>query len=385
MKFRAILATVAAQAIAVLAIQFVAMVTLKPHSFGVFSTAYLAGALILSLSLSFVCEPWARDISSASHPATWQRYGSVALQFSALGGVIVGVVLAVVPLTRDVAAYATIAIAASTYRQSVRYFDAFRGDSKRVLIGDLVTAAFAVTLAGMAVAFDPGNAAAMTAAWGGASVAGSLVSRRPKLGGLCVLGRWWTSMREHIRPLVRDSLAMDFTAVGTPYLLIPILGVAGFGVYRAVSNVAAPVRLLLNPLRPQIARQSISRWRAASTVACALLAGVALGASAGVALVVVASLGWDTGTLGALGELAVPVGIFVSANFVGHLFYVVARYHASALALGVARVIQVVLGVGGPVVGSILWGVTGAVWIYALCAAGSASVWISAVKNYSKA
>ena len=58
-----------------------------------------------------------------------------------------------------------------------------------------------------------------------------------RAGGPCCAGL--RKRRRDIAPLTLDSLVQDISSIGAPYAIAPILGLANFGIYRAISNVAA--------------------------------------------------------------------------------------------------------------------------------------------------
>src|SRR3546814_2459591 len=57
-------------------------------------------------------------------------------------------------------------------------------------------------------------------------------------------------------------------------------GIANFGIYRAVSNVAAPVRLVLDPLRPVLSGASLTTLRSPRGIWIPIGISVAFGGAA---------------------------------------------------------------------------------------------------------
>jgi len=178
---------------------------------------------------------------------------------------------------------------------------------------------------------------------------------------------------------IKDSTLMDLGAIGTPFAVAPLLGIAGFGVYRAVSNVAAPVRLVLNPLRPTLAGQALSTHTSRKRVLSSIGLSLAFGFAAYVALMVVNAMQLSLGSLTAVVEYAAPAALFVGANFLGHYYYIIARTHTRGRLLLVGRIVQTCLAVLLPMGGVITLGLPGAICGYALATTASSLTWLALV------
>ncbi|WP_146070691.1 hypothetical protein [Cryobacterium sp. M91] len=374
-----------ANAASVLAVQLFALVTLAPANFGLFSVQYLLFAFGSSLSLSLISEAWLRADLQGRGRAEWRAYSSVTLYLSgAAGAVTLGLSLLIEPL-RSVAWLGAVAVAAAVYRSSARYYSVRMGERRGVISGDL--AGLGVASLVWVVLFSAGlrDLWIMTAVWAASAVAAAALSKRPKILRPQSLGEWRRGHAQQIRPLLRDSLLMDAGSIGTPYLLAPVLGLAGFGVYRAISNVAAPVRLVLNPIRPQLASAAIETQRSGKRVGIVVAASVIFGGAAYLGVLLVGMLPVSLGSLSEIVTFAVPAAVFVSASFLGHYFYIVARSHLSGRRLLAGRIIQTGLAIIVPIAGVLLGGLSGAIWGYAGCTAFSALVWMALVLRPSRA
>jgi len=186
---------------------------------------------------------------------------------------------------------------------------------------------------------------------------------------------WIRRHQKSIRPLLVDSLAMDLSAIGTPYALAPLLGVTNFGIYRGVSNVAAPVRLILNPLRPQVSAIDHARLARTSTLGLLSVASLATGAAAAAALLLLQRYFPHLGTLTELAGFAIPTGAFVAANMLGTSYYLIARNYAPARGIWVGRLVQTVLSTVLPILAALVFGLVGAIWAYTAATLLSAVTW----------
>lgn len=371
-------------AASVLAVQVFALVTLAPASFGLFSIQYLLFALGSSLSLSLISEAWLRADLRGGGRAEWAEYSSTSLYLAgAAGAVTLALSLLVEPL-RSVAWLGAIAVAAAVYRSSARYYSVRMGEVGGILAGD--AAGLALAVLAWVVLYSAGvrELWMMTAVWAASALAAAVLSKRPSLLKPKSLTEWRRRHAMEIRPLLRDSLLMDAGSIGTPYLLAPVLGLANFGVYRAISNVAAPVRLVLNPIRPQLASAPIETQRSSRRVTVVTAASLLFGGAAYLGLLLVGVLPVELGSLSAIVDFALPASVFVAANFLGHYFYIVARSHANDRRLLTGRIVQTLLAIVVPVVGVLVGGLTGAIWGYAGCTAVSAVVWTALVLRPSR-
>lgn len=363
--------TSSAAAVATLSVQVLGLITLAPTDFGLFSIVYLAGAFALSLALSLICEAATR--SRQDVPTSWADFSGASTEFALIFAAVSALVVSLTnsPLTPYWWLIA-LAIGGSAYRSTARFYAVENGDTRGSVLGDAIAAIVAVVLSVVTLTLHGGELSWVLGTWAASSVVAAVFSRWPALGRPGVLVRWTRQRWTAIAPLVRDSLIMDASSIGTPYALAPILGVGPFGVYRAVSNVAAPVRLLLNPIRPRIARLRMS----ASTVGAVVAGGIVLGGLAAGVLLLLGETSWPLGTLRDLIPFAAPTAIFVMANMVGHTFYIVSRLRASRRDLLAARLVQTALGVVGPLVGALLGGLSGAIWAYALSTLLSSLFWL---------
>lgn len=358
-----------------LAVQLVALIALSPAQFGAFSIQYLFFALSLSVALSFVSEPWLRVELRSGGGSDWRLYSSVSFYFALVAGLGALVLSLIVPPLRDVAVLGAIAVAASAYRASARYYSLRRGDYRGVLPGDIGgLAGYAVGVVVLLI-LGASGLVPVIAAWALGALASALLSRLPKLGPPSLLRVWVHEHRSDITLLLRDSLFMDLGAIGAPYLLAPAMGLADFGIYRAVSNIAAPVRLVLGPIRPRIAARPLAAHRRPRAVVLVVGVSVLFGVAAFAALLVLDAVGFELGALAGLLPYALPAAIFVGSGFAGNYFYVVARATASGRRLLIGRAVQTVLAVGLPLGGMLAFGLEGAIWGVSLSSAISAVVW----------
>lgn len=365
----------AVNAMYTLAIQLIALLSLTPTLFGVFSIQYLFLALSLSVALSVVSEPWLRVEMRSSELTTWRRYSSTATYFALSCGLCALVISLVIPQLREVSALGAVAVASSTYRACARFYSVRRDDPRGVLPGDLAGLVVTVISWTVCVAVGYTGLMAVVGTWALGSLASALLSRLPTVGSPTLISTWFRQHRPDIGLLLRDSLLMDAGAIGTPYALAPVLGLTDFGIYRAVSNIAAPIRLVLNPLRPHIASRRTGAHRSPRTIGLVVGGSLIFGAAAYAALLVLGALGMEVGTLTELVPFATPAAVFVGSGFAGHYFYIVARAIASGRQLMVGRIVQTVLAIGFPLTGALGFGLVGSIWGVSLASAISATAW----------
>ncbi|QIK84268.1 hypothetical protein [Sanguibacter sp. HDW7] len=331
--------------------------------------------------LSTVLEPAARSARARGASIDSLRTIGAATRLSVLaalcgGGIALVAVGGPVPTILG-----AVACSAATFRSAARFVEVSSGDARRATRGDMVATVGLLSGAGIVAAWGVESVETLLGVWAGAMFAGATASTWPRLTRVDRLRDWFADHREDIRPLLRESLVMDAGAIGAPYAIAPFLGASAFGIYRAVSNVAAPTRLVMNPLRPLIVATPLRTLLSVrGTVTVAALAVVA-GAGASAVLVLVDVWGVDLGSLSALARFALPTGIFVAASTVGHLAYLVCRAHSNPRELWFGRVAQSSVAFVVPVVGALLGGLDAAIWCYVSATVVGLVVWIVAIRR----
>jgi hypothetical protein len=361
-----------------LSVQVIALVSLTPVEFGSFSIQYLVFAFAASVMLSIVSEAWTRSDLGGRGRSSWHQYSAVSLQLATVAGLLtLGLSLAVGAL-QTVAVPGAIAVAAGAYRSSVRYFRVRSGAP--VLLGDLAGLLVTIGVWSLTSVLGGSGLPLVVMSWAGGALTSAVVqSQRPRLLPPRVFLVWWRRHRESIRPLLRDSLLMDSGAIGTPYVIAPLLGLAEFGIYRAVSNVAAPVRLLMSPLRPVLMSVPLVMQRSIRWIAGSTLSSLAFGALAYAALELISVISIGAGVLNDLVVFSIPVGIYVAFNTLGTYYMIVARGHIDAGWLLLGRVLHTVIAIVVPIAGALIGGLSGAIWAYAICTVTWSMVWVVVV------
>ncbi|MEW1961051.1 hypothetical protein AB0269_01155 [Microbacterium sp. NPDC077644] len=343
-------------------LQAIAILSLSPSDYGMFSFLFIGYAWFLSISYSVLSEPWARARHELGTPGPWRDYASVAIVLSLASALPVAAMSMFVDdiVTGLVMSLAT---ALAVYRAAARFRAAVDGKHLKVWLPDALGTVAMITLwLGLSVIISPVLAVAV--AWLAASAVAATTSLTPGSIDVRAVPRWWKNHSRRIRVLFSDSLLQDLSTVLMPLVLAPIMGLASFGVYRALFSTAMPVRLLLTPLRPAIGNRPLTFFAAPRTAATVFGTSVGIGAITAFGMWVVSETLLDPGTtLAVLGaDFAVAVGIFIAANGAATFYYFVARTHLSGRELMVARVEQLI-GIGvGPIAGFALWGLPGAVW-----------------------
>lgn len=372
-----IIGSTASNAVFSLSVQLLGLVTLAPSAFGVFSLQYLVFALGVSVSLSTVSEPWLRTDLAKGHRSSWPDYSNALIYLSVATAVATAILSLIVPGLAMVAATGAVAAGANVYRSGARYHQVRTGRWRIVLTADVLGVVVTVAVwAALFFATDLDRLLVLSLAWMFGGLAAAAAAQRPSLRGPGSVLVWFRLHREHIIPLLKDSSLMDVGSIATPFAVAPLLGLADFGVYRAVSNVAAPVRLVLNPLRPVLAGAPLPTFRSIRRVVLVVALSIGFGAAAAVALLIIGSLDIQLGSLTALTEYAIPTGLFVSANFLTLFYYMIARAHLTGNALLAGRIVQTILAILLPITGALVAQLNGAIWFYAVGTALGGVFWV---------
>ncbi|WP_188779382.1 hypothetical protein [Marmoricola endophyticus] len=359
----------------VLTVQALGLIFLKPDNFGLFSIQYLLGALAGSVCLSVVAEAWMREEIRTGVNWSWKTYANAATWVS-LGGVAVTMAVSLVfSDLRVIAVSGSVAVGLATYRVATRFYDVRKARYLHVVAGDVAGAGLALTVAiGSVAAGQKVGLQTLTWAWIAAGVGPLLLGGWP-VGVSAMSARSW--VRSHaasIKVLARDSVITDLSGIGTPLMLSPVLGVQGLGVYRAMSNAAAPVRLLVTPLRPALAGVSLAKVVSPRPALLIMLTAALPGIGCWVLLDLVRQVA-DIGTLTSLSAHSATVGLFVSGTFLLHIFSMFARTNLTGRGLLVGRILQLVLCMGLPLTFATTVGLSGAMVAYASATLCSGIMW----------
>ncbi len=357
-----------------LAPQLVALTTLAPRDFGKFSIVYLLFAWGASLQMSVVCEPVGRDRRRGHDGGANHDYRAVGTYIAVGAGALAGIAAQLLWQEPGLTAAMSLAAAAACFRVPARYAALLDGDWRAALIVDAAACVLLVVGGAGALVLDLGSIDVVVWSWGAAMVGACCFGLSPVLRGPAVLPRWLRRRRRDIAPLTLDSLIQDISSIGAPYVIAPILGLANFGLYRAISNVAAPVRLLIEPLRPSWARVDALVLRHKLVRASALIA-VPAGVAATAALEAIRFLPWQLGVLDDLRPWSVAAGAFVTFSLISLMFYAAARLQLGGRALWRGRVVQSSTAIVLPIGGALAGGLAGAIWSYVAATALGAIVW----------
>ncbi|MCC9069030.1 hypothetical protein [Arthrobacter cryoconiti] len=350
----------------------------KAEQAGEFAVVYLIFALGWSLTLSIICDAWVRVRGSMSLVEnSWEDYSPAASQLAIISGLIglgAGMVVYGTTLT---AVAAAVGIAANVSRLGSRYYRVVSHGPGAVIASDVATIVVflgvILTLASLKVDL----VLALAAAWAISNVIGAGFYRPARWSKSSHLDAWIRSRRHVVGILLKDSILMDAGANLAPLAMMPLMGASGFGIYRAVSSVATPVQLLLDPLRPNISQLPASVVTGRKTFAA--IAGAALGMSAAayaVLVIVIQRWGLFPGVLSDLAHFAIPCALFVAANLVGHFYYICARARLNHRAILTGRVFQTMVSVIFPFGGLLAFNLAGAIWGFALAAVCSGTTWL---------
>lgn len=363
-----------------LAPQLVALVSLGTRDFGMFSIGYLVFAWGASIQMSVVCEPVGRDQRRGRGDGVDREFRAVATYVAVFAGVLAGIASQLLWGDPAIAAVFGLAAGASCFRVPARYSSLLQGDWRGAMVVDAIASVLLVVGGAAALILDRSDIEVVIWAWGAAMVIACLVGPRPALSWPSVLQRWWRRRGRDIAPLTLDSLVQDVSSIGAPYAIAPILGLAGFGVYRAISNVAAPVRLLVEPLRPSWANVEAHLLRRQLLRASAVIA-IPAGLAAAVAIELLRFVPWDLGVLDDLRPWAPAAGAFVTLSLVSLMFYAAARLQLSGRALWRGRMMQSSTAIVLPIGGALIGGLGGAIWSYVAATGIGALVWLALTRT----
>lgn len=346
--------------------QIVALVVLSPTNFGIFALFSLAASLNGLLLAALVVDPWLR---STAQPTDEGAFTGVAAVGATIGGAPATLCVLLATSELSLALLAFLASSLVTLRTCLRVRDVRSQRGRVVLLGDVLGVVSLVAVIGTYGA-DMHLAECLWLIISGQAaplVVAALGSRSIRCHPLA----WWRAHRDDIRLLAADSLWGAVSGVGAPYALLPILGLTDFGTYRAISNLAAPVRLIVQPLKPMLPRLVVPK-RDIPGAASILALGFAMAALATGTLRVGIGDWADGSAIEALRVIAAPAGIYFGFNLVLQTYWARARLVTTRRLLRSTRRWHLAIASVLPLVGGASLGLHGAAWglggATALCA-----------------
>lgn len=370
---RSVLFTTLFNGIAALSPQILGLLTLSSREFGVFSVGYLIFAFGSSVMLSILCDPWVMSRPFRSVEG-WRIYSTILVTLCLIFACLSFGISILVSGDWIVSSLTVLGVSFGLGRVGLRHLLVFQRDWKVVFYLDF--AAIFGTFLGFMVGylFNLNELSIVLFAWAGGGACGSIAGGVPGFA-LGASITWLKAHRKTIRRLLSDSLVMDAASIGTPYLLLPLLGLGGFGIYRAVSNLSAPIRLALSPIRSLVlSNTALVGSRKVGTMLGFVAFIVSL--TGGLLMVLVENRGWVLGVLSDVAVYAVPTGIFLFSSVLISVYPLICRAEGTSKIIAVGRGIQSVAGVVLPVVGYFSAGISGSVWGLALGALVSGTAWV---------
>ncbi len=363
-------------AVAAVAPQLFALLLLETDQYGAFSLVYLVYALGNSVVCSSVAEASSRTSRREGEDDTWADYSAVLAYVSLAVGLLAGAAAIVVNMPIVGALVSVLAVGAGAWRFGSRYWQVRRREIGRALLGD-VLCLIGISASWLVVLLSGGARTATTAAacWAIGLVLASAVSRRPTIRGWRILRAWWATHTESIKALQGESALMDLGSIGTPLVTALFLPIDQFGIYRAMTSVGAPVGLILDPLRPVLARVRSEALLGPRLRIAVGVTGIGLGVAVAAALAAAGRWELPVATIVALSGYFLAAGVYVAGSMIGHYYYLVVRLVASGSWLMRMRIIQTTLVGVLPIAGAAIAGLVGAVWGLAVAVLVSGSGW----------
>ncbi|WP_432393934.1 hypothetical protein ACRQ5B_11460 [Pseudarthrobacter sp. L19] len=353
-----------------------ALLLFSTVDYGAFSVPYLIFALGWSMTLSAVCDTWARGRSEGTGRREWDSYSGALLTGAAAAALVTVAVTGFVLGNWMNAVAAGAGVGANIYRLGARFFHSASKGPQAVLASDTAgVAVFVLAVAATLVMHLPPLAGVLTG-WALASLASALLFPLPRPGRGTGLVSWVRQRRARIVPLLGESLLMDAGSIGAPLAMAPFLGTANFGAYRSISSVAMPIQLTLDPIRPNISQMPPSVLLSRKVLAVVLGVAALMSAACFAVLgLVLPHLHFVAGALATLAHYAVACTVYVAVGFLGHFYYIVSRGILAHGSLVRGRAIQTAMHILFPFTGLFLTGLDGAIWGFVAANAAAALVW----------
>lgn len=366
-----------ANGILVTGMPLIAMFFLAPADFGAFSVFLLIQGVSGAIVLSTVAEPWARHAREISITLSSMRdYYAILSLPSSLSGCITALAAYGITGSLSLSLLAALGAAAGTYRVGARFRLLFDGSAKRAFCGDAIGVAIATVFIALLVwqGIDV-SLETVVSLWAVALLSSFLATFRPALPTIAIIRAWNTTYKRDIRVLLADTAITDISGAGSQFLMAPVLGLGGFGTYRAAFNLVAPVRLVIAPLRPVIGSKKPGHFHSLKMTATVLSLMVVSGVMIWQFLELSSRLDIAMGTFGELKDYSVLVSLLFSGSVGLHLYSAIARVHSSPRQILISRAAQACFYGFGPLFAAVLFGLNGALIVAGASALVLSLVW----------
>lgn len=378
---------VGASSLFVMLLQLTPFLSLNAQEFGYYSIIQLIYILGTSTSLSLINEADFRLSRDSQIKSDWKDFSAISFWVSILFATIAIAVTWNIPALRNWSLLAALIVGTAVYRGTVRYRLVHEKLIKRLIFGDLL-GVLAYISSGFWFYFSFQSEFGLREillTWMIGQGLSTLFTRFPRSINPVRALKWIKNRRKQIGVLAPDSALQDVGSVWGPTFIAIVLDIISLGIYRAVTTVAAPIRLVLTPLRPLLAGQSLTKQYTWGSFGKVSLTAFCLGSVSIFVLLAVEVTGYRIGVLNDLAPFALPVGLYVASNFINFFYSVQARVTLPATKLLLTRALQAVsLGLA-PVLFATVLGLSGAIWGLGIGSAILSVMWIFMLKTYGNA
>jgi hypothetical protein len=329
--------------------------------YGYFSIIFLILALFYSLTYSIISEPWQR----LGKKENWLTYGAILSHFSLF--VFVITFLVSIFFSKDFVEPTLIAliISSSIFRFGSRYYSLSLSRNKKVLIPDLTFVTF-MTL-GLAFNILWPNVFTFNTfllIWSLSSILATFSSEKIILKNFTSSRTWIHNKKETIKPLVLDSTLLDLSGIGTPLILLPILGIQNFATYRSISNLTSPVKLVFSGLRPYISKIELHKISRNKLLIYSLIFSFLPAVGVYIFLELIKNSTFDFGVLEITSMYSTQVALVTFFTGIIGIFYILSRIYLGPKVILNVRLINVFTGIFLPLFGALIWGIEGAINLF---------------------
>lgn len=341
-----------------LEIQIWALVRLPPDQFGAISLTFLAIALMTSVTYSALCEPW--QIGKSKEP--WEVYSSVLTLVSFCSALVTCLMALAVPAAMDTLLVLLVISFFTIFRFGSRYFAVRSNDFRSILVPDL--AYIVIVSSGILLEVSgwiDGGLNTIYLVWALAIASTFFASRMPNIQIVSSINIWRKQHSNVIKPLLFDSSLLDLAGIGTPIILLPVLGLSNFGIYRGISNLTSPVKIVLTSMRPYFGNIHKSFITGFKGILLVFSLGAVPGVLTFVLLYLLESSEIAIGTLSALSEYKIQVALVTVFTFVNGVYYLFSRMNINGKSLIIARTLNILFGISLPLLGGLLGGILWAI------------------------
>lgn len=359
--------------------QVIAIFYLSPTEYGVFAVIYVCYALSVSSLYSVVIDPLVR---SANQKQITQNSGIFWYSIAVfLLWLLISLTFSISPTFKILL---SIGVALNVLRTGGRYWSSLRSSNKKTLFIDFIQIFMLIIVFMISTNLFMNDLEGLLLAWAVSGLISALLSFNVFDTSFLEFLAYLKTFKSQISLLWVESALLDVGSTITSLVLVPIMNIKEFGIYRGVLSTSVITRMFLSPARPIIASASQKKIRSTKILFYVLIGSFASGLIVSLTLYFAGKFFQSDSTFSLISKFWFESGCITFGVTISAFYYIIVRRYRTFGLLIMLRSIDTVLTFFFTVLGFIYIGINGAIVGAAISSLICASCWSIAGVSSSK-